>query len=112
MKPEAWTMSMPKLETFYSGNLGPQFAFYGRARLGVGVQDLTEQLGDYFGTSQGALVTAVDDNTPAKEAGLKAGDVITKINGEAVRDSARPAPQAHTTPRARRRSPSCAIARN
>jgi serine protease Do len=88
IKPEAWTTTMPKLEAFYSSNLGPQFGFYGRSRLGVGVQNLTEQLGEYFGTAQGALVTAVDDNTPAKVAGLKAGDVITKINGEAVRDTA------------------------
>jgi len=88
MKPEAWTLSMPKMDGFYTGNLGPQFGLYGRSRLGVGVQNLTDQLGEYFGTSQGALVTAVDDNTPAKVAGLKAGDVITRINGEAVRDSA------------------------
>lgn len=58
-----------------------------RVRLGVGVQDLTEQLGEYFGAKEGALVTAVDEGTPAKTAGLKAGDVITKVNGAAVRDS-------------------------
>jgi membrane-associated protease RseP (regulator of RpoE activity) len=55
-----------------------------RARLGAGVQDLTGQLGTYFGASQGALVTTVDDSTPAHAAGLKAGDVITKVNGQAV----------------------------
>jgi serine protease Do len=87
LKPEAWAMSMPKLESFYQG-MSPQLGFWGRGRLGVGVQNLTEQLGEYFGTSQGALVTAVDDGTPAKVAGLKAGDVITKINGETVRDEA------------------------
>ena len=85
LQPEAWTMSMPKLEGFYQG-FSPQLGYWGRARLGIGVQNLTEQLGEYFGTSQGALVTAVDDGTPAKTAGLKAGDVITKINGETVRD--------------------------
>ena len=84
-QPEAWTMSMPKLESFYYG-MSPQLSMFGRGRLGVGVQNLTEQLGEYFGTSQGALVTAVDDGTPAKAAGLKAGDVITKINGETVSD--------------------------
>ena len=82
-QPEAWAMSMPKLETFYMRN-----GFFGRGRLGVGVQNLTEQLGEYFGTSHGALVTAVDDGTPAKAAGLKAGDVITKINGETISDQA------------------------
>jgi serine protease Do len=58
-----------------------------RGRLGVGVQDLTGQLGEFFGAADGVLVTAVDDGTPGKAAGLKAGDVITKINGVAVRDS-------------------------
>jgi len=81
-RPDAFEITMPKLRGSYDLWLAP-----GRARLGVGVQDLTEQLGDYFGTPAGALVTAVDANTPAKAAGLKAGDVITKINGESVRDS-------------------------
>lgn len=62
---------------------------YGRAgRLGVQVQDLSGQLGEYFGVTEGALVTSVNDNTPAKTAGLKAGDVITAINGQPVGSSA------------------------
>ena len=85
-QPEAWTMTMPRLDGFYYG-MAPR-SLAGRARLGIGVQNLTEQLGEYFGTSQGALVTAVDEGTPAKAAGLKAGDVIIKINGETVRDEA------------------------
>jgi serine protease Do len=56
-----------------------------RGRLGVGVQDLTGQLGEYFGAAEGVLITSVDDDSPARKAGLKAGDVITKINDEAVR---------------------------
>jgi serine protease Do len=60
---------------------------HSRARLGIGVQDLTGQLGAYFGATEGALVTSVDDGTPAKSAGLKAGDVITRINGQAVRNA-------------------------
>jgi serine protease Do len=88
-RPEAFTMSLPNLESFSYYGLGPRgMLATGRARLGVGVQDLTEQLGEYFGTSQGALVTAVDEGTAAKTAGLKAGDVITKINGEDVRNAA------------------------
>lgn len=86
-RPEAFTMNMPNLERFYS-RTGPQMGFFSRGRLGIGVQNLTEQLGEYFGTSQGALVTAVDDGTPAKAAGLKAGDVITRINGETVANEA------------------------
>jgi len=58
----------------------------GRARLGVGIEELTPQLADYFGTKDGVLVTSVEPDTPAAKAGLKAGDVITSVNGKAVSD--------------------------
>jgi serine protease Do len=58
-----------------------------RGRLGATTQDLTEQLGVYFGAPEGALVTSVDENSVARTAGLKAGDVITKINGNLIRSA-------------------------
>ena len=51
------------------------------ARLGVTVDDLTTQLGEYFGAKDGVLVTSVADGSAAAKAGVKAGDVITSING-------------------------------
>jgi serine protease Do len=54
-------------------------------RLGVGVDELTDQLAQYFGAKEGLLVTSVTDGSPASRAGLKAGDVITSINGRTVR---------------------------
>lgn len=56
----------------------------GRARLGLGIEELTPQLADYFGTKDGVLVASVEPETPAAKAGLKAGDVITSVNGKAV----------------------------
>jgi len=54
-------------------------------RLGVSTQSLSGQLADYFGIKDGgALITSVSDNSPASKAGLKAGDVITSIDGEKV----------------------------
>jgi serine protease Do len=53
-------------------------------RLGVTVDELTHQLADYFGAKDGVLVTAVTDGSAASRAGIKAGDVITSINGERV----------------------------
>jgi serine protease Do len=53
-------------------------------RLGVTVDDLTRQLADYFGAKDGVLVTAVTDGSAAAKAGIKAGDVITSVNGERV----------------------------
>ena len=55
-------------------------------RLGIEAMDLSQQLGEYFGApdGQGVLVSAVLPDTPAAKAGLKAGDVITKLDGDAV----------------------------
>jgi serine protease Do len=53
-------------------------------RLGVTVQELTPQLGDYFGAKHGVLVTSVAESSSASRAGLKAGDVITSVNGKTV----------------------------
>jgi serine protease Do len=53
-------------------------------RLGVTVDELTQQLADYFGVKDGVLVTSVTDGSSASRAGLKAGDVITSVNGSAV----------------------------
>lgn len=57
--------------------------------LGIGVQDLSGQLGNYFGApdGEGVLVTEVNSGSPAEKAGMKAGDVITKIDGTRVRTS-------------------------
>ena len=54
-------------------------------RLGVTVDELTNQLATYFGVKDGVLVTAVADGSAAARAGLKAGDVITAIGGQPVR---------------------------
>jgi serine protease Do len=58
-------------------------------RVGVITTPLTKQLADFFGVSggQGLLITSISDNSPASKAGLRAGDVITEMNGEKL-DSA------------------------
>ena len=64
------------------------FSYGNNRRIGVGTQGLTKQLSDYFGaTDGGVLITSVNENSPAAKAGLKAGDVITAINGEKVTSS-------------------------
>jgi membrane-associated protease RseP (regulator of RpoE activity) len=58
----------------------------GGRRIGVSTMELTKQLADYFGITggKGVLVTSVTDDGPAAKAGVRAGDVITAIEGEAV----------------------------
>jgi serine protease Do len=58
--------------------------FVSPGRLGISVDTLSEQLAEYFGTREGVLVTSVSSSSAAEKAGVKAGDVITAINGEAV----------------------------
>jgi len=61
-----------------------------RGRLGVYVQDLTPKLAKAFGIDKehGAVVSQVVPNSPAEQAGLKEGDVITELDGKAVTGAA------------------------
>lgn len=53
--------------------------------LGVHLHDLTDQLAAYFGVDEGGvLVEKVLEDSPAQKAGLRAGDVIVSLDGEAV----------------------------
>jgi serine protease Do len=54
------------------------------AMLGVEAETLGSQLAVYFGVKDGVLVRSVLENTPAQKAGIKAGDVITKVDAMAV----------------------------
>ncbi len=60
-----------------------------RGWLGVQIQTVTPEIADSLGLkkSQGALVAEPQANSPAAKAGIKAGDVITQVNGEAIKDS-------------------------
>ncbi|TKS60355.1 MAG: serine protease Do [Nitrospira sp.] len=60
-----------------------------RGWLGVGIQDLTEDLAKEFGVAEikGALVSDVASDGPAAKAGLERGDVITSFNNVSVKDS-------------------------
>ena len=63
------------------------FLMSARPRLGIDAEDLSGQLGSYFGApeGEGILVRNVNADSPAEKAGVKAGDVITTLNGERIR---------------------------
>jgi serine protease Do len=52
--------------------------------LGVELEGLNSQLAEFFGVKDGVLVRSVTRGSAAETAGLKAGDVITKIEGQVV----------------------------
>lgn len=69
---------------------GPNAFFFGRtsgAYLGIHMRDLGEQLAEYF-EAEGVLVESVIEDSPAAKAGLKAGDVITRLGDEEISDPA------------------------
>jgi serine protease Do len=59
-----------------------------RGWLGVQIQPLTSQLAEGLGVKEatGAVVVEPQSNGPAAQAGVAPGDVITAVNGEAVKD--------------------------
>ncbi|MGH9521462.1 MAG: PDZ domain-containing protein [Terriglobales bacterium] len=65
----------------------PSFVFSKSSRqTGAAVENLTRQLGDYFGVKdgEGVLVRSVDKGSKAEAAGLRAGDVIVRVDNERV----------------------------
>ena len=61
-----------------------RFLWAGGTQLGITTSDLEPQLAEYFGTKDGVLVSSVNADSAASKAGLKAGDVITGLNGTDV----------------------------
>lgn len=65
------------------------FSFsFGRGRLGVSVTSMTEELRAFFGAARdrGVLVQRVETDSPAAKAGVRVGDVIVAVDGDAVSD--------------------------
>jgi Do/DeqQ family serine protease len=58
-------------------------------RLGATSEDITHDLAASLGldSTAGAIVSTIESNSPAEKAGLKAGDVITAVNGKNIRSS-------------------------
>ena len=58
------------------------------SRSGAVVENLTPQLGDYFGArnGEGVLVRSIEKGSAAEAAGLKAGDVIVRVENERITD--------------------------
>ncbi len=90
-EPRAWKWEGPLFDkNFPFENHGDlTFSLANSRRIGVSTMALTKQLADYFGITggKGVLVTSVNENSPAAAAGVRAGDVITAVDGEAIDSS-------------------------
>jgi len=60
-----------------------------RGWLGVQIQPVTSEVADAMGLKQvsGALVDALQANSPAAKAGIRTGDVIVSVDGQPIHDS-------------------------
>jgi serine protease Do len=83
MPPDVYAFAAP------DGNFGYSYGFGMGATPSIGIdgENLNGQLGTYFGApdGEGVLVRDVQSGSPAEKAGLKAGDVITKVAGDRVK---------------------------
>ncbi|HZN08166.1 MAG TPA: PDZ domain-containing protein [Pyrinomonadaceae bacterium] len=87
LEPKTWKFEYPNIDRFELGDhdFGDLTMILGNGRrLGVSTMQLNKQLADYFGVAKGVLVTAVSEDGPSAKAGVRAGDVITAIDGEEV----------------------------
>jgi S1-C subfamily serine protease len=82
VRPFAWSWNDD--DGLFIRKLGP-----GQRKLGIEYMEMGEQLAGYFKVpgKSGVLVTSVDAEGPAAKAGLKAGDVVTKLGSDAISDS-------------------------
>ena len=89
--PGTFAFHMPDLQELpaLEGLRNFNFSVSGHARLGIDAEDLEGDFGNYFGApdGEGVLVRNVFENSPAAKAGLKAGDVITSMDGERIRSA-------------------------
>ncbi|HXM16816.1 MAG TPA: PDZ domain-containing protein [Candidatus Eremiobacteraceae bacterium] len=94
--PDVEVQEMPELHEAPDGPDGPIVALgdggdlvipSSHPRLGIDAEDIGGQLGNFFGApgGEGVLVRSVSTGSAAEKGGLKAGDVITKFDGERIR---------------------------
>jgi len=90
-----WTFEMPDMQSMPNMPRMPEFniphleAISPSPVLGIYGEPLgeTEQLAEFFGVTDGVLVRSVRKGSAAEKAGIKAGDVITKVDGSHVSSS-------------------------
>jgi serine protease Do len=60
-----------------------------RGWLGVGIQDISDEVADYYGIKdkKGVLVTEVFPGDPADSAGIRPKDIIVSVNGKAIENA-------------------------
>ncbi|MBQ7676384.1 MAG: PDZ domain-containing protein, partial [Campylobacter sp.] len=58
-----------------------------RGYIGVSISDLTKDQKEVYKNTEGALIMGVEKDLPADKAGIKRGDLITKVDGKTIKNS-------------------------
>src|SRR5260370_5551608 len=85
--PGTFSFRMPEIPEIPSMEWNGSMLLGGQPRLGIDAEDLSGQLGAFFGApdGEGILVREVNSGSPAEKAGVKAGDVITSLKTDRIR---------------------------
>jgi len=88
-KPERQTPQNNAMPRSRTAPFPRNFFWQTRKFIGVTLQELNQELAEYFGLKDGVglLVAQVEDKSPAQKAGLKVGDLILKADGKRVETS-------------------------
>jgi membrane-associated protease RseP (regulator of RpoE activity) len=95
-KSMAWEPHMPTMPEMPKMPAMPDFdmpvsvvVVHQSARSGLMVENITQQLGDFFGVKdgKGVLVRSVEKGSTGEKAGFRAGDVVVKVNNQPVHDT-------------------------
>jgi len=88
-KPERQTPQNNAMPRSRTAPFPRNFFWQTRKFIGVTLQELNQELAEYFGLKDGVglLVAQVEDKSPAQKAGLKVGDLILKAGGKRVETS-------------------------
>lgn len=81
-----WNITMPEIHAMPNIEIPRLQMGYQSPMLGIEGESLAsqEQLADFFGVKDGVLVKVVKKGSPAEKAGMKAGDVIVKVDDSSV----------------------------
>jgi len=72
--------AMPVMPAIQVPDTPRLFTAWSSSMLGIEAEGLNEQLGEYFGVKEGVLVRSVAAGSAAEKAGMKAGDVLVKVD--------------------------------